>query len=201
MKNLDGLGGSSLGTYLKPTLFSHLPPWVCNSILRHSSSNAGQRDGVSRGRKTRMTDLRKRTTVTSNMPDPVRVLYCHCAYAQVVPKEVKEAVLRQLSDSNLAFDAVADLCELSARRSEVLKRLASGGSVKIAACYPRAVKWLFAAANAPLDPASCEVLNMRVENATAIAERLFAPDLQPNLPAGKETVSNAPSPTVESASV
>src|SRR4026207_214292 len=74
-----------------------------------------------------------------------RILFCNCTYAQVVPREVKEAVLKKLCESGVAFDAVADLCEMSARHDPALQRLASGGSVKIAACFPRAVKWLFAA--------------------------------------------------------
>src|SRR2546426_2527047 len=94
-----------------------------------------------------------------------RILYCHCAYAQVVPKEVKEAVLKKLCDSGVAFDAVAALCKMSARRDPSLKRLAEGGAVKIAACYPRAVKWLFHAAKADLPADAAEVLNMRVQNA------------------------------------
>ncbi len=69
-----------------------------------------------------------------------RILFCNCTYAQVVPKEVKEAVLKKLCESGVAFDAVADLCEMSARRDPSLKRLADGGAVKIAACYPRAVE-------------------------------------------------------------
>src|SRR5204863_3025856 len=107
--------------------------------------------------------------------------------AQVVPKEVKEAVLRRLCESGIAFEAVADLCEMSARKDPALQRLAATGSIKIAACYPRAVKWLFAAANAPLPSAGTEVLNMRTDNAEAISESLFAPELLPNLPAGKIT--------------
>ena len=79
-----------------------------------------------------------------------RILYCHCTYAQVVPKEVKEAVLKKLCESGVSFEAVADLCEMSARQDPALKRLAEGGCTKIAACYPRAVKWLFHTANAPL---------------------------------------------------
>ena len=66
--------------------------------------------------------------------------YCHCQYAEVVPKEVKDAVLRRLCESGVAFESVADLCEMSARRYPALARLASGGPVKIAACFPRAVK-------------------------------------------------------------
>ena len=121
-----------------------------------------------------------------------RILYCHCAYAQVVPPEVKAAVLQKLSDSGVAFEAVADLCELSARRDPALKRLADGGAVKIAACYPRAVKWLFAAAQAPLPSAATEILNMRVQSAEEICATLFNGEVKPNLPEGKSTANDAP---------
>src|SRR6266851_8504423 len=113
---------------------------------------------------------------------PPRILYCHCAYAQVVPKEVKEAVLKQLCESGVAFEAVADLCELSARQDPALKRLAEGGAVKIAACFPRAVKWLFHTAQADLPLAGAEILNMRVQTAEQVAAALLAPELKPNLP-------------------
>ncbi|HXG46472.1 MAG TPA: hypothetical protein VNO52_02525 [Methylomirabilota bacterium] len=126
------------------------------------------------------------------MTETPRILYCHCHYAQVVPKDVKEAVLRKLCESGVAFDAVADLCELSARRDPALQRLAAGGAVKIAACYPRAVKWLFAAAGAPLSQAGTEVLNMRVQSAEEIGAALASPEIKPNLPAGKVTAADAP---------
>ena len=116
------------------------------------------------------------------------ILYCHCAYAQVVPKEVKEAVLRKLCDAGVSFEAVADLCEASARRDPVLKRLADSGSIKIAACYPRAVKWLFAAAQAPLAPEASEVLNMRTQTAEEIVAGLLDPILKPNLAAEPEVI-------------
>lgn len=123
------------------------------------------------------------------MTTPPRILYCNCTYAQVVPKEVKEAVLRRLCDSGVAFEAVADLCEMSARRDPALQRLAEGGAVKIAACYPRAVKWLFAAAQAPLPLHQTEVLNMRVQSADDVANALFQSSVVPNLPSGKVTQS------------
>ena len=111
-----------------------------------------------------------------------RILFCNCTYAQVVPPEVKAAVLKKLCESGVAFDAVADLCEMSARHDPALKQLAQGGAVKIAACYPRAVKWLFAAAQSPLPLDATEVLNMRVESAEEIAAALFNTELTPNLP-------------------
>jgi hypothetical protein len=119
------------------------------------------------------------------MSSPPRILYCHCAYAQVVPEEVKEAVLKRLCDEGIAFEAVADLCEMSARRDGSLQRLAAGGAIKIAACYPRAIKWLFSAAGSPLPPDVTEVLNMRVQTADDIAAALLSGELKPNLPVGK----------------
>lgn len=102
-----------------------------------------------------MTDPRTRD------PRGVRLLYCRCAYTAVLPQEVKDGVLDELSGSGCAFDAVADLCEMAARRDPALARLAASGSaVRIAACYPRAVRALFAAAGAPLAE-DAVVLNMR----------------------------------------
>jgi hypothetical protein len=112
--------------------------------------------------------------------NPPRIIYCHCAYAQVVPKATKEAVLRALLDSGVAFDAVADLCEMSARRDPALKQISESGDVRIAACYPRAVQWLFAAAGTPLaGDAKAIVENMRVEPAEKVVFALLGPGFAP----------------------
>ena len=117
------------------------------------------------------------------MADKPRILFCHCNYAQVVPEEVKAGVLKSLCESGQAFEAVADLCEMSARRDPALKRLAAGeGPVKIAACYPRAVKWLFGAADASLQATQTEVVNMRELSAENAAEALLTDAVTPNLP-------------------
>lgn len=111
---------------------------------------------------------------------PLRILYCNCSYANVVPKAVKAEVLQKLSESGVVFDAVPDLCELSAKKDPCLKELASGdGPTKIAACYPRAVKWLFASGGAPLPEAGVEVLNMRTETAETVLNGLFNPEIAP----------------------
>lgn len=125
------------------------------------------------------------------MADAPRILYCNCTYAQVVSKEVKEAVLRRLCESGLPFEAVGDLCEMSARKDPSLQRFSACGQLKVAACFPRAVKWLFSSANAPLAADRTEVLNMRVQSAGEICSALARPEVQPNLPSGKATV---PSP-------
>ncbi len=121
-----------------------------------------------------------------------RILYCHCNYAQVVPAEVKAAVLQKLCDSGVSFDAVADLCEMAARKDPALQRLAQGDCIKIAACFPRAVKWLFHNAGADLPLAATEVLNMRTLTADEITSGLLNPELKPNLPHGKPATTDGP---------
>lgn len=108
-----------------------------------------------------------------------RVLYCHCAFAQVVPPDVKAAVLEQLSASAVSFEAVPDLCEMTARRDPALAQIVSDGPA-IVACYPRAVRWMFNAAGHPL-PDDTHILNMRVAGAPEILAAL-------DLPAQAETV-------------
>jgi len=102
-----------------------------------------------------------------------RVVYCHCTYAKVVPEDTKQEVLRELTNSGVAFDAFADLCQMSARKDPVLKELAESGELKIVACFPRAVKWLFHAAGAMLTDENHEVLNMREQSADEIVPLLL----------------------------
>ncbi len=105
-------------------------------------------------------------------PSP-RLLYCRCAYAQVVPQEVKDGVLRHLCSSDTAFESVADLCEMSARRDPRLPSLAAA-PLTIIACHPRAVKWLFHAAAAPL-PDQTEIINLRTLTTEEAVAQLTAP--------------------------
>jgi hypothetical protein len=128
------------------------------------------------------------------------ILYCHCQYAQVLPKELKTEVLRRLCESGVAFDAVPDLCEMAARRDPALSALAANGPVKIAACFPRAVKGLFHQCGADLALDRAEILNMRTQTADEIVTALLSPDLRPNVPvkgapgaADSATPGNVPS--------
>ena len=106
------------------------------------------------------------------MPSSVqRILYCHCAYAQVVPPETKAMVLEQLSASGVSFEAVPDLCEMSARRDPALPLIASNDDTTIVACYPRAVRWLFNAAGVSL-PEGVRIINMRVADAPTVVSEL-----------------------------
>ncbi|MBI2684686.1 MAG: hypothetical protein HYX27_00105 [Acidobacteria bacterium] len=104
---------------------------------------------------------------------PLRILYCHCAFARVVPGDVKAAVLDQLSAAAIEFEAVPDLCEMSARRDPRIAALAATPGLRIAACFPRAVRGLFEAAGSPLAE-DTSVLNMRTQAAPDVVESLLA---------------------------
>lgn len=103
-----------------------------------------------------------------------RIVYCRCAFAEVVPTDVKDAVLRGLCESGTGFETVPDICEMSARKDPKLAELAQGGPLKIAACYPRAVKWLLHAAGAGRPEVdSVQVMNMREEPAEQVLKALL----------------------------
>lgn len=103
-----------------------------------------------------------------------RILYCRCAFAQVVPKSTKDEVLDRLCESGQSFDTVSDLCEMAARKDPRLHDLLEGEEpVQIVACYHRAVKWLFHNTGADFPEDKVEVLNMREESADEICEKIL----------------------------
>jgi hypothetical protein len=102
-----------------------------------------------------------------------RVLYCHCTYSDKVPADVKGDVLRALANSRAAFEAVPDLCEMCARRDPALRGLAESDDLRIAACFGRAVRWLFHAGGASWPDGRADVLNMKTGTADEIARALL----------------------------
>lgn len=108
------------------------------------------------------------SAVPDSEPKP-KLLYCRCAYAQVVPQAVKDGVLAKLCESGANFESVADLCEMAAHRDERLKAFAAGTPLRIAACYPRVVRGLFLQCGSPLPEEGAEVLNMRAQTAEEVA--------------------------------
>lgn len=128
-----------------------------------------------------------------------RILYCHCAHARVVPAAVKSAVLEGLAESGVAFDAVPDLCELAAKHDPALVRLAGGAAepngtskLDIVACYPRAVRWLFHAADAPLPEEGVRVHNMRVDEAQSVLNAVLDPEVVHSDATGSQEDAVAP---------
>ena len=109
------------------------------------------------------------------MSENAQILYCRCAYAQVVPTGVKNDVLEQLSACGKSFEAVSDLCEFAAHRDPRLAELsqrAQAGGLRVIACYPRVVRGLFKQANAELPQTGVTFLNMRAQTAAEIIGEL-----------------------------
>ncbi|NQT87982.1 ferredoxin family protein [bacterium] len=96
-----------------------------------------------------------------------RVVYCHCAYSELIPRAVRRRVLGGLVAADVSLVTVPDLCGLAARGDPLLAELAEGGAA-IVACHPRAVRALFEAAECPLPEQGVELLNMKAQSADDI---------------------------------
>jgi hypothetical protein len=110
------------------------------------------------------------------MSDPApqpKLLYCRCAYAQVVPTSIKDGVLAKLCESGVGFESVADLCEMAAHRDGRLKAFAQTTPIRIAACYPRVVRGLFRQSDVPLPEEGVEILNMRAQSIDEVTEGML----------------------------
>ena len=117
---------------------------------------------------------------------PPTILYCQCANAGIIREDVKRAVLNGLKAAGAAFEQTGDLCGLAAARDPLLKRIASGRDIRIAACHERAVRWLFAAGGAPLANEAVKFINMTGGSAEEILRALLA-DVPPRPPGRPDT--------------
>lgn len=90
------------------------------------------------------------------------ILLCRCANAAVIPEEVGRAVSQALA-GRPDVRVVDDLCACAANRDPRLAAWAADGPLTVAACHPRAVRWLFRWAGAPLDEARVRFVDLRQE--------------------------------------
>lgn len=103
------------------------------------------------------------------------ILFCACAYSDVIPEARKAAVLAGLpADANVRV--VPDLCALAARRDPLLAEIAEDPDLVIVACRPRAIRALFEFAGAPLGP------HVRFTDLRNAALDGPAPEPRPELP-------------------
>jgi len=72
-----------------------------------------------------------------------------------------------LKGLDLELHTVGDLCAMAGRHDPLLTSLSEAGPLAVLACHPRAVKWLFAAAGAPLR-SDARLVNLRTEDAEAV---------------------------------
>lgn len=102
-----------------------------------------------------------------------KIVFCHCAYTRILPQETKETVLDDLKRSGVEFEEVEDLCRMAAHKDPALGEVVDAEKVHIAACYPRAVKWLLHAADKEMDENKVQVHNMREEEPAVISRDIL----------------------------
>ena len=101
------------------------------------------------------------------------ILFCSCVYFDVIPQASKERIFGALTQAGVEVEAVADLCGLAGCGDPRLKRWAQADSLAIVACFPRAVRWLFERAGAPLEVGRVRFFNMREQSPDEIVAGLL----------------------------
>jgi NAD-dependent dihydropyrimidine dehydrogenase PreA subunit len=112
------------------------------------------------------------------------ILRCRCANAAVIPAEVNQAVSTALAGRSDVV-TVDDLCACAANRDPRMADWAVDSALTIAACHPRAIRWLFKWAGAPLDEARVRFVNLRKEQTPGfpmaqVGEKTLAPPTGPS---------------------
>ena len=107
------------------------------------------------------------------MSQETLVLFCNCTHYELIAQSDKQEVLNSIKMASFNVVLIDDLCGLAAKKDPILKDWVSYDRLKIVACYPRAVKWLFERADAPLDMDKTEFFNMRTDASQVIIEKLI----------------------------
>ncbi len=118
------------------------------------------------------------------------VILCRCERSGLIDRGKLRVIEASLKDAGIQCNAVSDLCGLAASRDPLLADLAGGGSTHILACYPRAVRALFALAGAALKDGATEIINLRTVEGSEALSRL-----------GVDRAMLAPEPPGESGAV
>ena len=94
----------------------------------------------------------------------MNVLFCKCAKTQLVLDEIKDSVLGAVQAAGLNIVIVDDLCGLAATGNiELFSKWADDDELAVVACYPRAVRSIFAKAGVTLKDTT-PIYNLRVDN-------------------------------------
>jgi Pyruvate/2-oxoacid:ferredoxin oxidoreductase delta subunit len=111
------------------------------------------------------------------------ILFCACAYSDVIPKARKAATLRRLRAEHPDVRIIPDLCKLAARRDPLLDEAIQAPELVVAACHTRAVRALFEWTGLTLDPERTTFINMRDFSAAELRpspEEDFSVDTEPS---------------------
>lgn len=101
-----------------------------------------------------------------------QILVCRCAKARLIPSETIAGLDDALSETDVDIVFVDDLCGLAADRDSRLAALCASGPLHIAACYPRAVRWLLHSAGVEVEGRELVVYNLRERQASEVMSEL-----------------------------
>ncbi len=101
----------------------------------------------------------------------MKILYCDCAYYDIIDGSKKQSVRSALASSGLDVVNIPDLCGAAAKDRNMLKSIAASGELAVIACHPRAVKALFDYAGADRKT-KLNVFNMRTSSTEEILKKL-----------------------------
>ncbi len=90
-----------------------------------------------------------------------QIIYCHCAYYDIIPVEQKQQALDFLTKNKLAAQTILDLCQITAQHPEQLNHLKTSDQIIIFACHPRAVRALLNFAGLDLAHKTVKIINLR----------------------------------------
>ena len=113
---------------------------------------------------------------TSGTVERPRILVCNCAHYTIIPQASKERILMALSQTGQEIEVVDDLCGLAANRDPRLQTWTAASSLAVVACFPRAIRWLFHAARAPLSNGQVQFFNLRTQSPEEILRELMNDD-------------------------
>jgi Pyruvate/2-oxoacid:ferredoxin oxidoreductase delta subunit len=106
------------------------------------------------------------------MAQSPKILSCRCGHYHLVKDDVSARITRTLSESGLDVRVVDDLCALAAEKDPILAEYSACDNLHVIACYPRAVKWLFHRADAPLSDDRTTIHNARRDDPDSIISSL-----------------------------
>ena len=119
-----------------------------------------------------------------------RVLFCACVNGNIVPQSVRRRVLAALEANGAEVWCVPDLCGLAARRDPMLRQVAGAGGLTVAACHPRAVKWLLSRAGVDVADTPVRVANMRSGDVDEVLRVLLGRETDADAEAALPDVDN-----------
>jgi len=112
--------------------------------------------------------------------DCMPVLFCHCAYTDLLPETSRRQLLDSLNATGQKVHSVADLCLLASRRDPLLTDLlAQKDDLIVVACYPRAVRSLLRYAGIACSETT-RFYNLREQSAEEILQAIVPNDTPPD---------------------